>query len=208
MRDTVKQAEMADGFDRDAVEEALAAAVARRIGMRPDFLPSANPGVLAICRLDFRDADAVDWQEVVSEVAREAGHPVVCVANADWTSDDGPDEEATWIAFGIPSLPGDYRGDFRNEIVAVTPQDAPPPEHFAEYRAACSVLSARIRELDARAAALASSKLWDPQVEAALEAETFRTRKAEVSLTVWDRAAVQALIALDYAAGLAAMPES
>jgi hypothetical protein len=137
-------------FDRDAAEAAICGAIHSKLECLPSLLESETPGVVAISRLDSHDQARIDWQEVASEVSREIGIGVLCVANCDWQIEDDSDEEATLIAFDVPELPEEYRNDHRNEITPVDPQTAPSTHDFKRLREAKEIVAARLSELTSR----------------------------------------------------------
>lgn len=102
--DQCKAAEAAEGFDRDLAEDAVGEALE---GV--EIFPSRVPGVVAFERVEARD-----WNELAACLSEAVGHPVACIATADWNFDDSNDEEAVFVAFAIPSLPADYADDLRN----------------------------------------------------------------------------------------------
>jgi 2-methylisocitrate lyase-like PEP mutase family enzyme len=75
----------ADGtaWTRPNFEDAVSAAIEKRIGMPATIFDSSNYGVIAIERLTGSDADKINWQEVAAELARTTGVGVTCIANCD-----------------------------------------------------------------------------------------------------------------------------
>jgi hypothetical protein len=110
--DQCRTVEAAEAFDRDMAEDAVNEALG---GVA--IFPSRVPGVVAFERIEDRD-----WDELATRLAEAVGHPVACIATADWNFDESNDEEAVFVAFAIPSLPGDYAEDHRN---LMTPRAVP-----------------------------------------------------------------------------------
>lgn len=110
--DQCKAVEAAEAFDRDVAEDAVNEALE---GV--EIFPSRVPGVVA-----FERVEDCDWDELAARLAEAVGHPVACIATADWNFDDRHDEEAVFVAFAIPSLPADYAEDHRN---LMTPRAVP-----------------------------------------------------------------------------------
>lgn len=190
-------------LDQSNLEDAVSAAIRKRIGCEPGTLESVDEGVVAIPRLDGPDFGKVDWQEVAAELARETGLGVLCVANCDWQNMEGPDEEATFIAFDLPTVPENYRADpYRNLITAVDPANAPSQQDFDNLKAATRIVTARIDELKAKQAQLAAAQKPIDRVVADLD-EISRLK----ALTAEDRDAVSKVVDLDFAGALACIPE-
>lgn len=118
--DVAREIENGDGFDRASVEEALQKAMTDMLGGGVEIYDSAVPGVIAFERID------IDVQRLGDRLSKDIGIGVVCIANCDWTFDGRHDEEAILIAFDIPSVPDDYRDDWRNEYSPSKPDDASP----------------------------------------------------------------------------------
>lgn len=100
--------ETAEGFDRGKAEIALQDYLIAKIGGGASMFESREPGVIAMERLGWQDEDRIDWEELAFTLENEIGTPVACIDDADWSFDDRPDEEATYIAFAIPSLNPEY----------------------------------------------------------------------------------------------------
>ena len=185
--------EKAEGFDRTAVEDAIAEAVNAAIGQQPAAFESRNPGVVAVERVHCFGDDRLDWQRVMTEVARKTGAAAVCVAHCDWQQDDDADEEAVLIAFDIPSLPEDYRDDHRNQIFPVDLEDLPSAEDFDNRDTAEAIVKARLDALasQARQATLARKDASEYTADASELAKL-------KSLDPQDREIVAAIMALDF----------
>jgi hypothetical protein len=108
--DRCNDLEAADAFDRSLAEDAVSEALG---GV--EIFDSRVPGVVAFERVDVQD-----WNAFATDLAAKVGHPVACIASADWSFDDRHDEEAVYVAFAIPSLPADYADDHRNLMSART----------------------------------------------------------------------------------------
>lgn len=190
----VNRIEKADGFNRLAVEEALLDAIQAGVGERPVTFPSMVPGVVAVERIYPRGNQVLDWQRIASEVALKTKVGVLCIANCDWQMTRGADEDATYVAFDIPSLPQDYATSGRNSIYPVDPADAPSPEDFDRRRFAVEILQAKRQELHARGDLL---KLTG-KPHSHLVDEANRLMKVQTSLTAEDREVVGAILTLDF----------
>jgi hypothetical protein len=151
-RSQLKIVEKQEGFDRAAVEAVVESFFERKTGDTPAILDSAQPGVIAIERPDVL-GKPFHWDELAAEIARETGSRVECIANCEWTRDDGPDEEAVYIACTIPSLnPGYGYADnmWRNMIGPVSRETAPSAEQFAARDEAMTFVRGHCKELRAR----------------------------------------------------------
>lgn len=111
-QDRCNALEAAEAFDRSLAEDAVSGALG---GV--EIFDSRVPGVVAFERVEVRD-----WNAFASDLAAKVGHPVACIASADWSFDDRHDEEAVFVAFAIPSLPADYADAARN---LATPRSGP-----------------------------------------------------------------------------------
>jgi hypothetical protein len=190
-------------MEQSNFEDAVAAALLKRIGWEIDVYESANLGVVAVARLEGSDRGKVDWQEVAAELARETGVGVTCIANCDWSFDDRPDEEATFIAFACPGVPDGYRDDaYRNQIRAVDPDTAPSQQDFDDARRARKIVAAHLRELDGlREKLIAAGKSDHEATDAYIAAEELK------DVTAFERDAVKAVLALDFAGAVASLPK-
>lgn len=150
---TQEEIETAEGFDRSTVEDIIQAYLERTIGGPLEMFESSNPGVIAFERPTGIDASKMDWDELAADIVRGTGIGVDLIANADWTFDDRPDEEAVYISCRIPSLPFDYSFEdnkYRAIIGPMLPGEAPSAEDFAKAREAKVVARAFLKELQAR----------------------------------------------------------
>lgn len=100
--------ELAEGFDRSVAEGALQDFMTAKLGGGVVIFESAAAGVIAMERLGWDDEKKVDWDEVSEALEKATGISVVEVDSCDWSFDDQCDEEATYLAFGIPSLEKGY----------------------------------------------------------------------------------------------------
>jgi hypothetical protein len=183
-----------NGMDQSNFEDAVCDAIEKRIGSRPTAFASATYGVVAIERLTGRDAK-VDWDEVAAELARTTGVGVTCVANCDWTFDDQPDEEATYIAFACPNVPADYaHSEYRSLLSGeFDPATAPSQQDFDNLKKARRIVEEHLRELDGRQGMLVAAGQNDRSVgNDIFDAERLK------GLGASDREAVAAVLALDF----------
>lgn len=104
-----------EGLDILKAENTLTDFFQARVGSVIIF-DSAVPGVMAFERIDAIVGSNKMADDLADHLTAETGIPVICIANCDWSFDDACDEEATLVAFDIPSLPEDYRDDPRNQI--------------------------------------------------------------------------------------------
>jgi hypothetical protein len=119
--------EASEGFVREDVEAAVAAALADSpLGGGQEVFESANPGVVALERLCGPEGYR-HLQALAEDITSRTGLSVLCIANCDWSFDDECDDEATFISFDVPSLPDSYRTDYRNKIVPTEVAPAPVP---------------------------------------------------------------------------------
>lgn len=109
---------------------------------------SSTPGVVAFERI----SENLAWDELAAHVVRKTGYTLTCIADADWSFNDQPDEEATWFAFETEGLTDDYRDDpYRNKLQRpFTPETAPTAEDFARRNQALKFVVAHRDELAAR----------------------------------------------------------
>lgn len=193
----------AGGMTQGELEQAVCAAIEKRLGSPVEIFDSVHHGVVAFERLGDWEADRIDWQEVAAELARETGIGVTCVVDCDWSFDDRCDEEATFVSFALPSVPEDYRDDeFRNQIRAVDPRTAPSQQDFDDLKRARLIVERHLAELAARRDKLtAAKKPIDEVVDRIASVE--RLKRIEAG----DRAPVAALLALDFDGAMAALPE-
>lgn len=112
--DEFEALEKSEGFHRFAAE----CAAEEYVGGGLSIFESRTPGVIAVERLSSRTSRAVDYDDLARVVSDMAGAEVICIADCEWSFDDSCDEEATLIAFDIPSVPEDYRSDYRNMLSA------------------------------------------------------------------------------------------
>lgn len=190
-------------LDQSNFEDAVSAALSKRLGgMPPDIFESSTLGVVAIARLEGRDAERVYWQEVAAELARETGVGVTCIAHCDWTFNDQPDEEAVFIAFDLPTAV-DYRDDpYRNMISAVDPATAPAQVDFDNLKRARRIVKNHLVELRAKMETLISANKSERDVLERIEAiEKLSDLEAD------DREAVKAVLDLNFDAAIAAAAE-
>lgn len=190
----VNRIEKADGFKRLAVEEILLDAIEASVGERPVTFPSLAPGVVAIERIYPRGNQVLDWQRIASEVAIKTNIGLLCIANCDWQMPKGADEDATYIAFDIPSLPQDYATSHRNSIFPVDPADAPSSEDFDRRSKAAEILQAKRQELHARGELL---KLTG-KPHSHLVDEANRLMEIQTGMQPSDREMAAAILALDF----------
>jgi len=114
--------EMAEGFDRSKAEDALQEFLCARLHGGAAMFESNTVGVIAMERLDWRDEQKIDWDELSAALEKATGVSVACIDDTDWSFDDRCDEEATYFAFAIPSLDRGYADDYRhNKVSAVSP---------------------------------------------------------------------------------------
>lgn len=187
--------QLVNDMDQSNLEEAVVAALEKRIGWQTETYESANYGVVAVPRLEGEDWRKVDWQEIAAELARETGIGVTCVANCDWTFSDKCDEEATFVAFACPGVPEGYRDDaYRNLIRRVDPDTAPSQQDFDDAKRARRIVKARLLELQGRREMLIAAGKSDR--EATDELVTAEELKG---LTAFDREALSAVLELDFA---------
>lgn len=194
---TQEEIETAEGFDRSVVEDIVQAYFERTIGGPLAMFESSNPGVIAFERPTGTDASKTDWDELAADIVRGTGIGVDLIANADWTFDDRPDEEAVYIACRIPSLPFDYSFEdnkYRAIIDPMLPGGAPSTEDFAKAREAKVVARAHVKELQART---------EYETGAALEATKDRLEAMKSMIGVGDVSArnmelIEALHARDF----------
>ncbi|MGY3581942.1 hypothetical protein ACVIGB_001135 [Bradyrhizobium sp. USDA 4341] len=187
-------------MEQSNFEDAVSAAIEKRIGSPVEIYESANLGVVAFARLtDY--GGKLEWQELAAALARDTGVGVTCVANTDWTFDDRCDEAATFIAFDLPSVPENYRDHkYRNMIEAVDPFTAPSTQEFADAKRARSIVGDHLRELGSRYEMLIAARKNDRDVlNRIAEIETLKDLRAV------DRAAVAAVLELDFDRALQAM---
>lgn len=182
-------------FDRDTVEDAVAAAIASQIGSMPLILESRAPGLVAISRLYGKNSEKLDWQEAASEIARATGLEVVCVANCDWSVDSDCDEKATLVAFDVAGLAEGYRNDSRNEIVPVSPETAPSSIQFRRFRRVKEIVAAHIAELEASVRTRALAQLSTSEVSERLLWVEEAYRLLEIDC---DQAIMSAVETLDF----------
>lgn len=116
MDDSVIGREISEGLDRTKAEDALIDFMTDKIGGAVEIFESNTVGVIAFERLSYIDEDKIDYDELSDALRDATGVPVACIANCDWTFDDRSDEEATLIAFRIPSLDEGYKDDPRNML--------------------------------------------------------------------------------------------
>lgn len=194
-------------MEQSNFEDAVRSALAKRLGYEPDIIGeenNVNYGVVPFIRLDGSECRRIDdWQEVAAELARETGVGVSCIANCDWCLMQGPDEEATFIAFAVPGLADNYRDDqYRNMIVAVDPSTAPSAEDFANLKRARRIVAGHLLELAGRL------ETW---IAAGKNERDLLGRIEEIEklkeLAAGDREAVKALLDLDFDAAVAQLPE-
>ncbi len=184
------------GFDRLAVEDTISS-ILGRYGHNADILESTASGVVAFTRIgDY--GPFPDYQRIAAAIARETGHEVRVIANADWSFDDRCDEEATYVLFGIEGFDASYENEHRNRIYPVDPVSAPSDQAFEDYNRARKVLELRIEELGLKSRQLAA--IDQPPDESECE-QLVEMRK---SLGVEDAASVAALLKLDWQGALAA----
>ena len=181
-------------LDQSNLEDAVLEAIEKRIGAPVQIFESANFGVVAFERLTGSDRSKVDFQEVAAQLARSTGIGVCCVCNADWTFDDKCDEEATFIAFDLPSVPADYKDNsHRNMIEAVDPETAPSAEDFVNARRARSIVKDHLVELAARRDVLIGAQKSEGNVlDRIADIETLK------DLAASEREAVAAILDLDF----------
>ena len=181
-------------FDRDEAEEALQEILSKKLGGAVEIYESTTPCVVAFARLDAYDIRKVDFQEVAAMLARKLGIGVVCIASADWTFDDKCDEEATYIAF--EGAPEDYDSPWRNDIVPVTPEDAPSEQDFADARKARAIVVDAVAGIAARVSMLRRARKPDAgAIDAAdREAAGLATLK---DIAAGERETVSAILDLD-----------
>lgn len=208
MPSTVKKIDL----DQSNFEDAVSAAISKRLSpdgavcpsFSPDIYESSTLGVVAFSRLEGRDSKRVYWQEVAAELARETGVGVVCVANCDWKFDDRPyEEEATFIAFDLPSVTGSYRDDpYRNMIFAVDPATAPAQVDFDNLKRARRIVDSHVHELKFRMETLVAAGKSERDVLGRIA-----LIEALAKLEASDREAVKAVLDLNFDAAIAAAAE-
>lgn len=183
-------------FDRFAVEDTISA-ILGRFNQDADILESTVPGVVAFTRIgDY--GTFPDYQRIAAAIARETGHEVRVMANADWTFDDRCDEEATYVLFGIEGFDKSYEDEHRNRIYPVDPESALTDQAFEDYNRAQKVLDLRLEELAVKSKQLSATG-QQPDVS-----ERDQLVEMKKSLGVEDAAAVAALLKLDWQGALAA----
>jgi hypothetical protein len=199
------QSQAAD-MEQSNFEDAVMAAIEKRIGGTVEMFESANLGVVAFERLSDSEARKVDWQELAAALARDTGVGVTCVVHTHWSFDDRCDEEATFISFDLPGVPEDYRDDkYRNLITAVDPLTAPSEQDFVNAKRARSIVAGHLRELGSRREVLVSARKSERDVVVRIaEIETLKDLEAS------EQGAVAAVLELDFDRALqaiAAAPE-
>ncbi len=196
-----KKIELVNGMDQSNLEDAVLAAIEKRIGAPVAVFESANYGVVAIERLTGRDADRVDWDEVAAELARTTGVGVTCVANCDWTFDDRPDEEATYVAFACPGVEAaGYAHDEYRDLLSddYDPATAPSQQDFDNLKKAQRIVKEYLIELDGRRGKLiAAGKSDAAPTDEMVDVEELK------KLLVTERDAVKAVLELDFARAIA-----
>jgi hypothetical protein len=181
-------------LEQSNFEDAVLAAIEKRIGGAVEMFDSDNLGVVAFERLSGSDAGKIDWQELAAALARDTGVGVTCVVHTHWAFDDRCDEEATFIAFDLPSVPADYRDDkYRNLISAVDPSNAPTEQDFVNAKRARTIVDNHLRELEARREMLVSARKYEREVSIRIaEIETLKELEAS------EQEAVAAVLELDF----------
>lgn len=189
-------------MEQSNFEDAVRSALAKRIGYDPDIIDdNENFGVVPFIRLDNSECRRVgDWQELAAELARETGVGVTCIANCDWNMMKGPNEEATFITFAVPGVSENYRDDpYRNLIVAVDAASAPSAEDFEKLKRARRIVAGHLLELAGRLETLIAAGKNERDVLGRIE-EIEKLKE----LTAGGREAVNAVLALDFDAAVAA----
>jgi hypothetical protein len=189
--------DVVEGFEQSVFEDAVKAALAKRIGEEPDIIGvNLNYGVVPFIRLEGKK---VDWQELAAALARQTGVGVTCIAHCDWSFADRPDEEATFVAFAVPGVSEDYRDDpYRNLIKAVDPTTAPSEEDFINLNRARRILGGHLQELSGRRESLIAAGRDEGDIVGRIEA----IEKLK-ELTAGDRDAVRSVLELDFDAAVA-----
>lgn len=193
------QIEERDGFDRTLAEDAINQYLTEKIGGPQGFLDSSAPGVLAMYRISSYDDGKFSWNELACQVARETGYTMLAAANCDWETDDGPDEEATWLSFDIPGVdPGYKDAPYRDLIDGPIKPDTATAEDFEAFFKARKFAKGRMSELKAK---LEYAEDFEKDV---IQLEIDQLDILMPSLLAWDRDAVVALNARDVATAHAA----
>lgn len=112
----MNELEKAQGFDREKAGQAIDDYIISKISLPLETFESTAPGVIAIGRPDFIDAEKIDYDELAEFVSARVGIDVVSIEHCDWTFDDDCDAEAVAIAFDIPALEPEYRNVRDNMI--------------------------------------------------------------------------------------------
>ncbi len=102
-------------FDRDAAEDAVERYLAGKIGGISIFESRAE-GVVAFERIGSYDSERIDFDDMARQLSAALGITVVNIARCDWSFDDEPDQEAHYVAFGVPGLDPDYAETWRSEL--------------------------------------------------------------------------------------------
>lgn len=102
-------------FDRDAAEDAVQAYLNKKDLFVSIFESSAD-GVVAFERLDSYDSEKVDFDDMARHLSEAMGVTVVNIARCDWSFSDRCDDEAHYVAFGVPGLDPDYAETYRTEL--------------------------------------------------------------------------------------------
>lgn len=102
------QTELAEGFDRALAENIIQDFMTEKLKGGVETFESSATGVIAIERLSYIDTDKFDWDDLTERLEEKLGIGVAAIEDCDWSFDDRCDEEATYIAFRIPSLAKGY----------------------------------------------------------------------------------------------------
>lgn len=185
-------------FDASIAEDAINKVLEKALGGMYGTLESTVPGVVAFDRIDGFNKPLFDWNDLACAVARDTGYTLLCIANADWQTDDGPDEEATYFAFAVPDLDSNYVDPYRNLIDGpITPTTA-TAEDFENWRTARTYLEGRFEELKGK------MKYATGEEFEAAKLDSANLIRVGETLRAWDKEIVAGLLAHDLAQALAA----
>lgn len=187
-----------NGFDASIAEDAINKFLEKSLGGMYATLESDVPGVVAFERMDGFGKPQFDWNELACAVARDTGYTLVCIANADWGRNDGPDEEATYFAFEVPDFDPNYNDPYRNLIDGpITPTTATSTD-FENWRTARTYVEGRFEELKGKMKYTSGAEF------AAAKQDSENLIRIGKELRAWDRDIVSALLVHDLPQAIAA----
>jgi hypothetical protein len=110
--------ELSEGFDRALAESIVQDFMIEKLKGGVATFESSTTGVIALERLSYIDTDKFEWDDLAELLEEKLGIPVAAIEDCDWSFDDRCDEEATYIAFRIPSLEKGYAEETEHAAAA------------------------------------------------------------------------------------------